>query len=404
MAFLVLRSERGHGDEHDDHGHGAAAPAGPERGPHGGRLLRDGDFTLELAIVEQGVPPEFRAWFTRAGKPVAPADVTLTVELKRPDGALDRFTFSPAGDHARGSGEVEEPHSFDYTVVALQGGRTHRWQFAAPELQTTLTAEAARRSGVAVDTAGPGVIADTLTVYGQVKVNANKVGRAGPRFGGVVREARKLPGDAVAAGDVVAVVETNQSLARIDVTAPLAGIIAERHVHAGETVSEGTPIYTIADFSEVWVDLNIPRREQARVRIGQPVRLHADDGGPAVEAAITWLSPVGDAETQSATARIVLPNTERRWRPGLFVKADLTIAETPVPVVVRESGLQTIFDFTVVFSQHGDVYQARPLQLGRRSGGLVEVRKGLRAGERYVVENSFLLKADLGKAGASHDH
>ena len=71
---------------------------------------------------------------------------------------------------------------------------------------------------------------------------------------------------------------------------------------------------------------------------------------------------------------------------------------------MKESGLQTLFAFTVVFTQHGDVYQARPLELGRRSGGYVEVLKGLAAGEPYVTENSFLLKADIGKSGPSHDH
>ena len=66
--------------------------------------------------------------------------------------------------------------------------------------------------------------------------------------------------------------------------------------------------------------------------------------------------------------------------------------------------MQSVFDFTVVFSQHGELYQARPLELGRRGGGFIEVLKGLKAGERYVTENSFLIKADILKSGASHDH
>ena len=93
-----------------------------------------------------------------------------------------------------------------------------------------------------------------------------------------------------------------------------------------------------------------------------------------------------------------------RWHAGLFVKAEITLSEATVPVAVKASALQTLFDFTVVFSQHGDLYQARPLELGRRSGAYVEVLKGLKAGERYVTENSFLIKADIGKSGASHDH
>lgn len=389
---------------HDDHGGEAHAEEEGKKGPHGGRLLKDGDFTAELAIFEEGVPPEFRAWFTQGGQPVAPSAVRFTVELKRPGGVMDTYAFSPESDYLRGNAEVYEPHSFDYTVVAEHGGKTHRWKFAAPEMQVAIAAEAAARAGVVVETAGPATMTESLPVYGQVKLNANKVARAVPRFGGIVREARKAIGDTVAAGEVVAIVEANQSLATIEVKAPLAGVIVDRDVNAGETVGDGATLYTIADLTEVWVDLNVPKRDQARVKIGQAAVIHADDGGMEANDTISWISPVSSAEAQTLVARVVLPNTGQRWRPGLFVKAEITLAAERVPVAVKESSTQTLFDFTVVFSRHGDLYQARPLELGRRAGGYVEVLKGLKAGELYVTENSFLIKADIGKSGASHDH
>lgn len=386
--------------EHDDHDEHDEA----EHGPHGGRLLTDGDFSLELAIVEAGVPPEFRAWATASGRDLAPADVQLSVEITRPDGITDRHTFVPEGDYLRSQAEVDEPHSFDYRVTASHAGRSHEWAFEVPEMQTTLTAEAAARAGVATAVAGPATLTVTLPVYGRVKFDADHVARAVPRFSGIVRETRKVLGDTVTAGEVVAVIETNQSLATIEVKAPLAGIIVARDVNAGETVEAGTALYTIADLSRVWIDLNIPKRDQARVRPGQTVVIHADDGGAAATGTIDWLSPISDAEAQTLVARVILPNPDQRWRPGLFITAAIELESFTVPVAVPESALQTIFDFTVVFSQHGDVYQTRPLELGRRSGGMVEVLKGLRAGERYVTANSFLIKADIGKAGASHDH
>jgi cobalt-zinc-cadmium efflux system membrane fusion protein len=247
-------------------------------------------------------------------------------------------------------------------------------------------------------------MSEALSVYGQVKLNANKVARAVPRFGGIIREARKSLGDSVRAGEVVAILETNQSLATIEVKAPIAGIVVDRDVNAGETVTDGAVLYTIADLSDVWVDLNVPKRDQARVKVGQPAVIHADDGGTEATGKISWISPVSSAEAQTLVARVVLTNADQRWRPGLFVKAAISLSEEPVPVAVKESAIQTLFDFTVVFSQHGDLYQARPLELGRRGGGYVEVLRGLKAGERYVTENSFLIKADIGKSGASHDH
>jgi cobalt-zinc-cadmium efflux system membrane fusion protein len=406
VAFYLVRSSddpAGHHDGHD-HGHDDHAESEMAKGPHGGRLLKDEDFTLELAIFEKGVPPEFRAWFSQAGNPIAPDQVQLSVELTRVSGVKDTFTFAPEGDYARGKGEVYEPHSFDYAIVAEHAGRTHRWQFAAPEMQTAINPDAAARAGVAVESAGPATITETLAVYGQVKLNTNKVARAVPRFGGIVREARKATGDTVTEGEVVAVVESNQSLVSIEVKAPLAGVIIDRQVNTGETVADGTTLYTIADFSEVWVDLNVPRRDQARIKVGQLAVIHADDGGPDATGKISWISPSSSSEAQTLIARVVLNNPDQRWRPGLFVRADLTVAEESVPIAVKESALQSLFDFTVVFSQHGEIYQARPLELGRRGGGYVEVLKGLNAGERYVTENSFLLKADIGKSGASHDH
>lgn len=411
LAYYLIESGHDHSAAaaggHDEHGHGGhddhAAEEG-EKGPHGGRLLEDGDFSLELAIFEEGVPPEFRAWFTQGGKPVAPSAVKLSVELKRPGGVTDQHTFTAEADYARGTAEVYEPHSFDYTIVAEHAGRTHRWEVSAPEMQTTITAEAAQRGGVVVEPAGPAAMSETISVYGAVKLNANRIARAVPRFGGIVREARKALGDTVVADETVALLETNQSLTTIAVKAPIAGIIVDRDVNAGETVGDGVALYTIADLSEVWVDLNVPKRDQARVKVGQAVVIHADDGGSEAKGTISWISPVSSPEAQTLIARVVLPNPEQRWRPGLYVKAEITLAEETVPVAVKESALQTLFDFTVVFSQHGDLYQARPLELGRRGGGYVEVLKGLKPGESYVTENSFLIKADIGKSGASHDH
>jgi cobalt-zinc-cadmium efflux system membrane fusion protein len=95
-----------HGHAHGAHGHGAPAEPAEAKGPHLGRLLRDGDFTLELAIFERGTPPEFRAWFRQAGKPLPPSAVQLTVQLTRPGGKIDEHRFTPSGDFVRSPDEV----------------------------------------------------------------------------------------------------------------------------------------------------------------------------------------------------------------------------------------------------------------------------------------------------------
>jgi cobalt-zinc-cadmium efflux system membrane fusion protein len=245
---------------------------------------------------------------------------------------------------------------------------------------------------------------EVLEVYGRVSLDLDGVRRATARFAGVVVEARKSLGDKVAAGEVVARVENSQTLVSAEVKAPGAGVVIARTAAAGEVVAEGAALYTIAGLDKVWVELEIPSKDLGRVKAGQAVVLHADDGREATKGVIASVSPLVSAENQTALARVVVLNPDGSWRPGGFVKGAVTLSSSRAPVTVKASALQTLFSFTVVFSQHGDVYQARPLELGRRSGDRVEVLKGLAAGETYVSEGSFLIKADIGKTGASHDH
>ena len=101
----------------------SAATENFERGPHNGRLLRDGDFALEITIFESGVPPEFRVYPYRDGQPVAPETVDLTIELGRLGDRIDTFSFRPESDYLRGDGVVLEPHSFAVRVQARAGSR-----------------------------------------------------------------------------------------------------------------------------------------------------------------------------------------------------------------------------------------------------------------------------------------
>ena len=75
-----------------------------------------------------------------------------------------------------------------------------------------------------------------------------------------------------------------------------------------------------------------------------------------------------------------------------------------MPVAVSVDAIQTLRDWSVVVGRYDSYFEIRPLELGRSDGEMVEVLKGLTAGEQYAGGNSFALKAELGKAGASHDH
>ena len=118
--------------------HGAAASTDYERGPHRGRMLRNGDLAIEMTIFEDGVEPEFHVYVYLKDKPLDPAQVQLGVQLTRLGNRIDKFTFTPREDYLLGGGIVHEPHSFDVAVEASYGGAAHRWTYASYEGRTTI--------------------------------------------------------------------------------------------------------------------------------------------------------------------------------------------------------------------------------------------------------------------------
>ena len=377
---------------------------GEARGPHRGRLLADGPFVVELAIFESGVPPEFRAWFASAGTPLDPSQVKFSVELKRPGGAVESFVFRPQEGFLRSDRAVAEPHSFDYVVVAEHAGAVHRWAFAAPEMRTIIDARTAESSGVRVAVAGPADLPAYVETYGRIGLDLETTCKAGSRFAGVVTEVRRSVGDKVSAGEVLAKVENTQTLVVAEVRSPGDGTVIMRGYSAGDAVAEGAVLFTVADLRKVWLELEVPKAELGRVKAGQPVAVTAQEGGHEAAGIIERISPLMSSDSQSASARVVLDNRAGHWRPGAFVRAAVATDSRRVAVAVKAESIQTLEGRQLVFSRHGDIYQGRPVRLGRRSGGLVEVEQGLAAGETYVTDGSFLIKADIAKAGASHDH
>jgi len=140
------------------------------------------------------------------------------------------------------------------------------------------------------------------------------------------------------------------------------------------------------------------------VKLGQKVKVRASALNAEARGTIAYVGALVGEQTRSAKARVTLGNPDQSWRPGLFVTVDVVQDESEVPVAVAAEAIQTYRDWQVVFLRSGEFFEVRPVELGRNDGTQVEVVKGLAAGDRYAASNSFVLKAELGKAGASHDH
>ncbi|NQW05080.1 MAG: efflux RND transporter periplasmic adaptor subunit [Acidobacteria bacterium] len=218
---------------------------------------------------------------------------------------------------------------------------------------------------------------------------------AGQQLGVLGMAAAALPGLAAAPAD---------TFARYEVRAPLAGTVVERDVTVGEAVSADERIFTIADLTTVWVEVSVYAKDLGVVRQGQEAAVLSTDLGTESKGRINFIGQLVGKETRAATARLTLSNANGQWRPGLFVTVTLVREETVIALAVSADAIQTFRDWQVVFVKYGDWFEARPLELGRTDGQWVEVLSGLKAGDLYAAANSFAVKAEIGKLGATHDH
>ena len=385
----------------DEHGE---AEAEFERGPHNGRLLRDGDFSLEVTIFETGVEPEFRFYAYRKDKPIDPRQVNLDVALTRLGGKVDRFSFSPQEDYLRGAGVVTEPHSFDVVVTARESGKTHTWRYASYEGRTTMSAAAAQAGGVKVETAGSASIDEAVTLSGRIEVTPEGKGEVRAWYPGRIMSLRGELGQMVRKGQILARVESSESLQTYPIPAPISGQIIEKNSNVGD-VAYDRPIFVIADPAKLHAELFVYPRDSERVRVGQQVEVRSLSGADRILATVESILPSADMTSQTQLAHVHLPDgAGPAWRPGLGVEGGVTVASRPVALAVRTKAIQRFRDFEVVFARVGDTYEVRMLELGVRTPEWTEVLGGLEPGTPYVTDGAFLIRADIEKSGASHDH
>lgn len=256
--------------------------------------------------------------------------------------------------------------------------------------------------GVTLATAGPGTVDLGVALPAEIRPDANRVAHLAARFPGIVRSVHKEVGDRVRAGDVLATIES-ENLSVYPLKAGMDGVVLDRHVTVGEAVDRQAATFVVADLTEVWVHVSVYQEDVARVRVGQRVRISAGHGIADAESVIGYVAPVVDQASRTASARAVLANADGRWRPGLFVTAHV-LDPVAAAVVVPRTALQVQEGRPVVFVAEGARFTARFVATGRMGETMVELTAGLASGERYAVTETFLVKAELGKGDAEHEH
>ncbi len=350
-----------------------------------------------------------------------------------------------------------------------------------------LSAEQIAELGIEVAVASPGPLRRTVSLPGQIAVNADRLAHIVTRVAGVATEVRKTLGDKVVQGEIMAVVESRELadakagylaarqrldlaqatfareqslwdkrisseqefldarqavaetrielhaaeqklhalglddeyvrtlpdlpdvlLTRYEIVAPFDATVIARHITIGEALKDDSEVFVIADLSTVWVQLDMHQRDLTYVREGQEAVIAVGPGVPEAKGRISYIGPIAADDTRTIPARVVLPNVEGQYRPGLFVTAEILAETASVDVLVPQQAVQSLEGQPCVFvpSEHG--FEARFVSVGRSSRGAIEIMSGLTAGEAFVRQGAFELKAAIVTAGlgshAGHGH
>jgi len=373
-----------------------------QKGPNNGRLLIDDDFIVELAIFEKGVPPEFRVWVTKDDQLLPPEQVELKVVLTRLGGIEDHINFKPENDFLRGDMEIYEPHSFQVSVTAKYQDQTHTWQYDNFEGRTEIEPKVAEALGIGISTAGSETLKETIQVYGRLTNKPKNVRNISARFAGEIKSLNVQLGESVKQGQPLVSIESNESLRPYQIKSPLNGVVQSIHANAGEQTN-GRVLMKIVDNSRLYAELSVFPSDREKIKLNTDVTIKVQGHEDVLNGQIVQINQFVEPN-QSVLVRADVSNKDNSLATGAFVTADIQIADYVVDLAVKKSGLQSFRDFTVVYEKIGNEYEVRMLELGRSAGEWVEVLGGLKTGAKYVSENSYVIKADIEKSGASHDH
>jgi len=272
----------------------------------------------------------------------------------------------------------------------------------APADQTIIARDVAEEGGIRTAPVGSGVIRDAHDVQGLLTPVEGRHARIRARFPGPVEAVRVGVGDQVKAGQILAVIESNASLSRYDVTAPFAGTILDVEVGSGDLAGD-QPLFELADLSTLWVDLHLFGGDAQHITPGLPVQIIRLSDGVQVNTKLDRILPGTATASQSTVARATIRNADGRWRPGTAVRARVTVSVREAALIVPNTALQTFENATVVFTCVGDTYTARRVRIGERDSDNTEVLGGLQAGELVVVAQSYLVKSDLEKSSVADE-
>lgn len=258
--------------------------------------------------------------------------------------------------------------------------------------------------GIDLAKAGPGKLDIHITLPGEIIIPPDNLAHIHPRFAGIVKEVRKHIGDDVNKGDVLAIIESNESLARYEIKSLISGTVVEKHFSLGEVVEGTEHGFVVADLNQVWAMLTLYQKDLPFIKTGQDVTISSHHDSINSTAKISYISPIIDEATRTAKARVVLDNPRRDWKPGLFISGTIATSSKIVSLIIPGTALETIDGRDVVFVKAAEGFVMKQVTIGKSNKLNVEILDGISAGDIYVSKGGFILKAELQKNKFGDDH
>lgn len=399
MAGLLFACSNNPMPEPENSEEEAEAP----RGPNGGILLEQDGFSIEVTIFEAGTPPKYRLYAYNNGVEVDPINVNANITLGRLDGEQNEFVFVAQGNYLSSDKIVTEPHSFDVAVNASFNGKTYNWNYPSYEGRVQISPAMATEAGIGTENVGPASIEETTTLLGDIEFAPNARATLKATYPGKILTVLKFEGEQVKEGELLARIENSNSLQSYDIRSPFDGVIVTSNANQGDVVNDEA-LFIIGDLSRLRIDFHVYAGDHLKIQPGQKTLIRSVMRDISDEIVLDHYLPEVDGATQTAIIHADLENSDLKWLPGMKIEGEVVTKIVDVPLAVRTKALQRFRDFTVVFAKIGETYEVRMLELGRQTEEWTEVLGGIKPGQEYVTDNSFIIKADIEKSGASHDH
>ncbi len=292
------------------------------------------------------------------------------------------------------------------TKISVEGNINNELEEEEHEEVVSLSQKELDEFGIQINEVGPGTLQLHSDLTGEIIPDPTKVAHIIPRFAGIVREVRKNIGDRVEKGEVIAVIESNESLVQYEVKSSIAGTVINIHMTPGEVIVDNEHAVTVADLRSVWASLSVYQKDLLKIKVGQIAEVSTIEGSQINKSKIFYVSPIVDEQTRTATARVKLNNTSGIWKPGMFITAKVYTTQKKVPMAVNKNAIQMFEGETVVFVKEKNAFRPQPVTIGLQNNKSVEILSGLHPGQMYVSEGAFTIKAELLKEsfGGGHGH